>query len=214
MDEGLGGHVVFFRIPRGAHNIHNVLLQLVIHINAVHHLARGEHLFDSHHLLRHGQAVGFRVFIKDASFFVPFRVIHHHLEHEPVHLRFGQQVRAFLLNRVLRGHYQERIGEGVRFITDGHLLLLHRLQQRALHLGRRAVDFIGQQQVGKHRPLPRGEFPGLGVVDLRARHVCRQHVRRELDTREIHVQRLGQRLDGEGLGDARHPLQQHVAVGQ
>jgi hypothetical protein len=36
--------------------------------------------------------------------------------------------------------------------ADGrHLALLHRLQQRGLGLGRRAVDLVGQQQVGEDR---------------------------------------------------------------
>jgi MoxR-like ATPase len=33
-----------------------------------------------------------------------------------------------------------------------NLLLLHHLEQRALHLGRRAVDLVGEQQVREHRP--------------------------------------------------------------
>jgi K(+)-stimulated pyrophosphate-energized sodium pump len=43
-------------------------------------------------------------------------------------------------------------------LADGHLALLHRLQQRGLGLGRRAVDFVGQQDVGEDRPLDEAEL--------------------------------------------------------
>jgi hypothetical protein len=39
-----------------------------------------------------------------------------HLEHEAVHLRFGQGIGAFLLDRVLGGHDQERIGQREGFL--------------------------------------------------------------------------------------------------
>ena len=41
---------------------------------------------------------------------------------------------------------------------DRDLPFLHHLEQRGLRLGRRAVDFVGQQQIGEHRPAPRGEL--------------------------------------------------------
>ena len=42
--------------------------------------------------------------------------------------------------------------------VDGHLALLHRLEQRRLGLGRRAVDLVGEQEVGEHRPLAQREL--------------------------------------------------------
>jgi hypothetical protein len=42
--------------------------------------------------------------------------------------------------------------------ADRHLPLLHRLQQRRLRLGRRAVDLVGQQHVGEDRPLHEAEL--------------------------------------------------------
>ena len=79
-----------------------------------------------------------------------FGVVEHQLHHKAVHLRFRQRVGAFGLDGVLRGHHQEGLGHLVRLARNGHLALLHHLQQRALHLGGRAVDFVRQQQVGKY----------------------------------------------------------------
>ena len=41
------------------------------------------------------------------------RVLDVQLEHEPVELRLGQRIRPFLLDRVLRGQHEERLGEPV-----------------------------------------------------------------------------------------------------
>ena len=57
---------------------------------------------------------------------------------------------------------------GDRSVADGHLPLLHRFQQRALNFGRRAVDFVGQDQVGKDRAKLRREFAGARIIDERA----------------------------------------------
>ena len=89
----------------------------------------------------------------DLELFVEARVLHEHLEHEAVLLRFGQRVGAFLLDRVLRGQHEERVGELVPHAADRDLPLLHGFEQRGLRLGRRAVDFVGQDDVGEQRAL-------------------------------------------------------------
>ena len=76
---------------------------------------------------------------------------HVQLEHEAVDLRLGQRIRPFLLDGVLRGEHEERLGQLERLPADGDLLLLHRLEQRRLHLGRRAVDLVGEHDVGEDR---------------------------------------------------------------
>ena len=102
----------------------------------------------------------------------------------------------------------------MRLAADGHLPLLHRLEQGALHLGGRAVDFVGQQQVGEDRAAVRRERALLGLEDHGADDVAGQQVGRELDALELHAQRLAERLDEERLGEAGHALEQHVAVGE
>ena len=77
-------------------------------------------------------------------------VVHQHLHHEAVDLRFGQRVGAFGLDRVLCRHHHKRVGHFVRFTGNRDLAFLHHFEQGALHFGRGAVDLIGQQQVGEH----------------------------------------------------------------
>ena len=50
----------------------------------------------------------------DLLFFLVRRIADAQLEHEAVELRFGQRVRAFLLDRVLRGEHEERMRQVVR----------------------------------------------------------------------------------------------------
>ena len=49
---------------------------------------------------------------------------------------------------------------------------------------------------------------------MRADHVGGQQVRRELDALEGRVDRLGERADGQRLGEAGHALEEDVAAGQ
>ena len=87
----------------------------------------------------------------DAAFLVAVWVLHLHEKHEAIQLRLRQRVGAFLLNGVLRGEHKERFGQ--RHDAAGHcdVMLLHRLKQCGLCLGRGAVDFVGQNNVGEDR---------------------------------------------------------------
>ena len=68
---------------------------------------------------------------QDLLLFRARRVADAQLQHEAVDLRFGQRIRAFLLDGVLRGEHEERFGERIRRVADGDLLFLHGLEQRA-----------------------------------------------------------------------------------
>ena len=97
---------------------------------------------------------------------------------------------------------------------DRHLALLHDLEQGALDLGGRAVDLVGEQEVGEDRPERRPELARLLVVDPRADQVGRDEVRRELDPLELAADRLGEGLDRHRLGQARDAFDEDVAAGQ
>ena len=65
-------------------------------------------------------------------------------DEETVQLRFGQPIRAQLLDRVLRGDHHERLRHGARDAVHGDMPFLHHLEQRGLGFRRRAVDLVGQ----------------------------------------------------------------------
>jgi hypothetical protein len=94
------------------------------------------------------------------------------------------------------------------------LPLAHRLEQSRLHLRRRAIDFIGEQQVVEDRPALELEGALLRTVDFGAGEIGGQQVRRELDALPRAVDRRGERLGQTRLADARHVLDQQMTLGQ
>ena len=136
------------------------------------------------------------------------------LQHEPVDLCFGKWVRAFLFDRVLRRQNEERLLEDVRRAADRDLLLLHRFEQRGLHLGRSAIDFVREDDVGEDRTLLHRELPVGLIVDLGSNDVRRQEVGCKLDSAERRVDRFGQSPHGERLRESRNTLEEHVTAGQ
>ena len=116
------------------------------------------------------------------------------------------------------GFWVARTRNGIRYLegllADRHLPLLHHLEERALDLGRRAVDLVGEQEVREDRPERGPEVARLLVVDAGPDEVGRDEVRRELDPLELAADRLGQGPDGHRLGQARHALDEDVAARQ
>lgn len=112
------------------------------------------------------------------------------------------------------GQHQERLLQFEGLIADGDLLLLHGFEQGALHFGRGAIDFVGQDQVGENGAAPGSKGPRLRIVNLRADQVGREQVRGELETGEFNVDGGGQGLDREGLGQTRHTFQQNVPIAE
>ena len=90
-------------------------------------------------------------------------------------------------DRVLRGDHEERLGQVVRLLAGGDLAFLHRLQQGRLRLRRRAVDFVGEQDVREDRPFDEAELASALVVFVEHRgagDVGRHQVGRELNAFE------------------------------
>ena len=134
-------------------------------------------------------------------------------------LRFGQRIGAFLLDRVLRGQHEERIGQLVPHAADGDLPLLHRFEQRGLRLGRRAVDFVGQDHVARTAAL-RGSGT-RGCRSMRFSSMISVPVMSAGIRSGVNWMRLndrfsdaGQRADHQRLGQAGHAFQQAVAAAE
>ena len=136
------------------------------------------------------------------------------MQEEPVELRLGQGEGALMLDGVLGRHHHEGIGQRARHTARRDLRLAHRLKQRGLHLGRRAVDLVHQHQFVEDRAWLEVEAPAVGAEDLRADDVRGHQVRRALYPGEAARQPRGQPLDRPGLGQPRRPLDQHMPSGQ
>ena len=102
----------------------------------------------------------------------------------------------------------------MRLAVERDVALLHRLQQRRLGLGRRAVDLVRQQQLAEDRPAVDDEAAGLEVEQVGADDVARQQVGRELDAAELQAQARREGLRQQRLGRARRAFEQHMAAAE
>ncbi len=133
---------------------------------------------------------------------------------EAIELRFGQLEGARLLDGVLRGDHEKGRGQVVRGVADRDAAFLHRLEQRRLHLGRGAVDLVGEEQVREDRALVDAKLAGPLLEDLAADDVARQQVDRELHAGEGEVDRLRDRLHKQRLRDAGHAFKKEMTAGE
>ena len=129
------------RIARGLDDVEDVVRDLVVEI---HGIERGAERLD---VPRRGDGPGARGLaarkpLHDPLFVRPRGERHDALEEEPVELRLRERIRALLLDRVLRGEDEKRVRERQRVVPDRHLALLHRFEERRLHLRGRAVDLV------------------------------------------------------------------------
>ena len=135
------------------------------------------------------------------------------LEEEAVQLRFREWVGALALQGILRRKHEKGLVEAVGHAANGDGVLLHRFEQRALGLGRRAVDLVGEHDVGKDRPLAEGEL--LLVIDhRRPEDVGGHQIGRELHPRELEREGVGDGAHEERLAQPGHPLQERVRADQ
>jgi hypothetical protein len=95
-----------------------------------------------------------------------------------------------------------------------HLVLFHCFQQRALRLGRRAVDLVREHQLGEDRSGVKLESASLAVVDRYADDIGRQQVTGELDALEAQTQGSGERVRQHGFAYAGNVFDQQVSARQ
>ena len=135
-------------------------------------------------------------------------------EKKPVELRLGKRERALELHRVLRRDDDEGIRQGMRGLVDGDLALLHRLEERRLRAGRRAVDLVDEHDVRRERPGPVLESLGALVVDGHTGDVARHEVRRALNAPEAEVERPRDRARERRLPHPGHVVEEDVAFNE
>jgi hypothetical protein len=130
---------------------------------------------------------------------------------EAVQLRLGQREGADLVQRVLGGDHEERFGQRLGLALDRHLALFHGLEQRALGLGRGAIDLVGQQHLREHRTGMEHEGGSFAVEHGDTGDVGRQQIIGELDALELQAQRDRQRVGQSGLADPGRSRSQMAA---
>ena len=92
-------------------------------------------------------------------------------------------------------------------------MLLHGLEERALRLGGRAVDLVGEDDIREDGAvLEREPATGIGLADHHGAGDVRRHqVGRELDARELQGKRVSDGPDERRLAQPRDALEKHVS---
>ena len=111
--------------------------------------------------------------VEDALLLVEARIIDLDVEHEAVELGLGQRIGAFLLDRVLRGDDEERIGQVVGLLAGGDLRVPASPASRAACvLGGVRLISSARTMLAKIGPLHEAELAPAGfalVEDRRCR---------------------------------------------
>ncbi len=136
--------------------------------------------------------------------------------HESIQLRFRKWIRAFELDGVLGRKDVERFVEPIGPSLNGDAMLLHRLEQRRLRLGRRTIDLVGQHDIAEDRPRRKHHLAAAGcrilLNQVRARDIRRHQVGRELDSRELEVDYARQGRDEQRLRETRDADDQAITA--
>ena len=93
-------------------------------------------------------------------------------------------------------------------------MLAHRFKKRALNFRRRAVDFVGQNEIGENRAFSSGKIAGFLIEDHRADQIGRQKIGRELNALKVGLNHVGQSLDRQRFGQPGKTFEQNVAIAE
>ena len=142
------------------------------------------------------------------------RIAHLDAHQEAIKLRLGKRVSAVVFDRILRGDDQERLRQRISFSIHGDLRFVHGFEQRGLRARRGAVDFVGQNDVGKKRTGTKLKFARVGLVHADAEHIARQKVRSKLHALKSAMKRFRERLRKGGFAYSGNVFNQQVPTGE
>ena len=80
--------------------------------------------------------------------------------------------------------------------------------------GAGAVDFVGQQHLGKQGAGVEDEFLLGSLINRNTRQVARHQISRELNAGKLQAKRSGQGMGQRGFAHARHVFYEQVPPGQ
>jgi hypothetical protein len=132
-------------------------------------------------------------------------------EQETVHLALDERIGPRLVDRVLSGENEMRVGEYPRLAIYADLPFLHRFEEGGLASRRCPVQLVEQDDMSENRS--RAKLPGLGrlVVHTDTGDVRWQEIGVTLDAGEVGADGGGDGLGEHCLADARDVVDQEVA---
>ena len=101
-------------------------------------------------------------------------------------------------------------GQRPGLAVDADLALLHRLEERGLRTGRRAVELVDQHDVREDGPGPEVPCAGVGHEHRHPRDVGREEVGVALDPRQLGAEGGGEAAGQHRLAHAGHVLNEEM----
>ena len=151
---------------------------------------------------------------QDGAFGVAVGIADRKAHQEAVELALGERVRSFELDRVFGRDDEEGARQRTRRSVGGNLAFARRFEGRALRSRRRAVDFVGENDVCEDRARDELEILRLRTVNFGADDVERNEVGGELDSSESRVQTASERLPEKRFADAGNVFEKKVSFGE
>ena len=149
--------------PHRRHDVDGVALHALGHVDGREEALPGEELVGAEHGREPADGdVLADVDVEHPHLGVGRREAHRDADGEAIELRGGEREGAVVLEGVHRGEDQERLRQHVRRAVDRDLPLGHDLEEGRLGLRRRAVDLVGEEDVGEDRARARTRTPSCG----------------------------------------------------
>src|ERR1700687_468459 len=199
---------------RARDDFQRVIVQAGIHFDLRDAVLHGEHVAYVGDWFERANRIVANAHAQDFALRFVRGVAHADAHEEAIELRFRERVSTVVLDGILRGDDEKRLGQRERFAVHGHLRFVHGFQQRGLRARGGAVDFVGEYDIGKNGAGAKFKFAGLGIVDADAEHVAGQQVGSELDALAGTMKRFRESLREGGLADAGNVFDEQVAAGE
>ena len=201
-------------MPGGEHDGEEIVHQAVFHPDLFRLRLKIDDMLRAQYRLNFVGRVQQLGAIQHFLFLIRSRVADAKSHQESVELRFGKREGAVIFRRVLCGDDHKRLLERIGLVVDGNLGFAHRFEEAALSLRRGAVDFVGQDNVGKQWARHELKRLFLAVEHGNADDIGGQEVAGELNTFEGAIQGTREAMGQCGLPDAGYVLDQEVPACQ
>src|SRR5262249_28109136 len=145
------------------------------------------------------------------------RIVDLQLHEKSIQLRFGQGVRAFHLERILRRQHEEGGVELVRRLAYSHAALFHRFKEGRLGLWCRPIDLVRQQNIRKDRPGLKFEkllAHCIFLNDIGAGDIGGHEIGGELNSRKLQTHYIAERGYEFGFAQTWHAFKKDVPTGE
>ena len=173
-----------------------------------------EHIVRVHHRRERVERRPRRLLLDDARFVGGRRIAEFDPHEKTVELVFREEIGALEFVGILRGDHHEWGRKVMDLPLCAHCRFGHRLEERRLRPRGRAIDLVGEDDVGEDRPPPKQECAALPLQDRNPSNVRGKEIRSALDPTEGTVHAARQGLRQNRLSNPRHVLDEHMAASE